>query len=239
MAILNGLNIRKGLEFEEVTVHDIFLPNLDPQGDKIVLEIYVKGWDGFILDNPSQNKEEIFGNEEGIAYITKKIPHKISDNLTAYVSDCYMAYIDEKTNDVICEKSIEIEFVNSEKLDIPNYCKNVMLAQNFCGKYEDQEIKFSFVGFGGFSMEDYAELHNMVIFSKMHMLDFFIFYKGILSSIGFFLTGLFEEDVKQQKEYLTLTEYNELIKECRKHRRMVNKELSQLGSDFEGDREEF
>jgi hypothetical protein len=108
-----------------------------------------------------------------------------------------------------------------------------MEAQAFTGNYESPDIKYSFSGFGNFSMGDYAEMHNLIVYSRMHMLDFFIFYKGILSSVGFFLSGLFENDIKQQKEYLDLKEYNALIKECKKHRKVIAKKLAELGEDFE------
>jgi hypothetical protein len=71
----------------------------------------------------------------------------------------------------------------------------------------------------------------------MHTLDFFIFYKGVLSSIGFFLSGLYENDIKQQTEYLKEEEAILLIKECRKHRRFVAKKIAELGADFEDEHE--
>lgn len=234
---LNGLNIRKGLELEEVTVADIFLPNTKSQGNKIALEISEKGWDVFLKENKEATCDNIFDKDGGIMYLTEKIPYQVNSTLTAYVYECYVSYL-EKNSSVTSEKNIEIDFVNTERLNIRDFCRNIMEAQAFAGNYESPDIKYSFAGFGDFSMSEYAELHNLVVFSRLHMLDFFIFYKGILSSVGFFLSGLFENDIKQQKEYLTLKEYNALIKECKNHRRIIAKKIAEFGDDFEEGREE-
>lgn len=233
---LNGLNIRKGLELEEVKVADIFLPNIKPEGDKIALEISDKGWKQYLAEHRDKDAGSILGKDGGILYMSDKMPYKINDSLTAYVYDCYAAYSDERNpNNVITEKTTEIDFVNTEKLNMRDFCRNVMEAQAFTGNYESPDIKYSFAGFGDFAMSEYADMHNLVVFSRLHMLDFFIFYKGVLSSIGFFLSGLFENDIKQQKEYLDLKQYNALVKECKKHRRVIAKKISEIGDDFEND----
>jgi hypothetical protein len=232
---LNGLNIRKGLELkEEVKVSDIFKESTEEEGNKKAVEIYNLGWDEFIKKYPNENVESIFGKDDAILYISPKVSHQINDNLIAYIYDSYIVFIDDDKK-IKSDKHVEIEFVNTEMLDFQMFCRNVMDAQAFSGNYEMPDIKYSFIGTGNFSMSEYAEVHNLVIYSRMHMLDFFIFYKNVLSSIGYFLSGLFEDDIKQQKEYLEKRQYNSLLKECKKQRVNVVKRMEELGGDFYGE----
>ena len=89
--------------------------------------------------------------------------------------------------------------------------------------HEKRYFKYRFVGMGDFNMYDYIEAHPLASHSNMHFLDFFLFHKKVLSSIGFFIAGLCENDINSQREYLTDKEYQEILTESKRQWNAVKK----------------
>lgn len=220
---LDSLNIRKGLELE-VSVADIFAINTSVKGDILAKEICDVGWEIYATINPESFKKISYSG--GVIYNTQKQVIKISNTLMAYVYDSYIVDIEfEQESDkpiVIAEKSTEIEFLNTEILDFDQFCMNIMLAQSFTGKYKPSFFKFSFYGYGNFTMNEYAEVHRMVSLSNVHTLNFFIKYKNIISAIGCFVNGLHRNDIIRQREYLTSKEFATLLNEAEKQYDFLN-----------------
>jgi len=213
MNSLDSLNIRKGLELG-VDVADIFKINTEAKGDIKAKEICEVGWDRYQLDNP--DSFDYISKADGIIYSSKKEEIVISDTLIAYVFHSYLVDIDisEEEPEVITDISIDIEFLNTEILDFDQFCENIMLAQNFTGKYDKSIFKFSFYGYGDFSLEDYLYVHRLVVVSNLHALNFFITHKKVLSGIGSLVTGLYRSDILRQREYLTNSELMSLLDEA-------------------------
>jgi hypothetical protein len=212
---LDSLNIRKGLELE-VDVADIFAINISASGDILTKEICDLGWDVYSTINPELSKRAIEGG--GLMYTSQKIPVKISDSLIAYVYDSYLidasGELESDNVEVLIDVSKEIEFLNTKILDFDQFCINVMQAQSFTGKYKIPIFKFSFYGYGNFSINNYVEVHKMVVLSNIHTLNFFIEYKNVISGISCFLNGLHRNDIIRQREYLTSKEYASLLNEA-------------------------
>jgi hypothetical protein len=218
--IPNSLNIRKALELE-VPVTEIFRIDVSPQGNDIAMRAYEDGLEKFIKKNGDSEISPVAS--DGAMYSTAKTKHRVNDLLDAYVYDSYLIYPDKDNGNLLStDKTTEIEFLSTKILDINEFCKNVMDAQAFSGLHEKNIFKYSFIGTGSFSMADYSELHVMASQSRMHFIDFFIFHKNILSSISFFISGLCENDINSQKEYLTEDELKERIKEARRQKKLVS-----------------
>jgi hypothetical protein len=225
--VLDSLNIRKGLELE-ISIEDIFKINIEPEGEIAALDIYVNGWDD--VKYKYKSIDNLITNDvDGIIYNTKKEVFNLSNNLKAFVFDSYMICRgEENEEDLQCDKFTEIEFLNTEIIDYNTYCRNVMSAQYFTGKYREPEFKYKFIGVGDFNMADYSESHNTIVHSNLHMLEMFVYHKNVLSSIGFFISGIFDEDVKRQKEYLTEKEYKSLMRESKKQRRVMEEIIKKM-----------
>ena len=233
---LNSLNIRKGLELEEVEVVDIFKPHKQPIGNPEAEMIHKIGWSTYVKKHKNNPTIEQVKEEGGIIYFTEKTEYVVTNNMKAYVYDCYMIFADEENENTISSSfNTEIQFISDKTLNFNEFCTNTMEAQAFCGNYEFTGIKYSFVGHGDFTIQDYSGTHNMIIFSRIHMLDFYILYKNVLSSIGYFVSGLFEEDILQQKEYLTDKEYKSLMRECKKQKKIVIENFNNSRKDSEND----
>ena len=215
MSNLNSLNIRKGLELE-VDVVDIFAVNTSESGDKLTKEIYDIGWKEYSIINAESWKKII--QSGGTIYNSEKETIKLSDTLIAYVFDSYLidiSFPDElNTPNVYIDKSKEIEFLNTEILDFDQFCINIMQAQSFTGKYKHSDFKFSFYGYGNFSMLEYVDIHKIVTMSNLHTLSFFLKYKNVISGISCFLNGLHRNDIVRQREYLTSKEFATLLNEA-------------------------
>jgi hypothetical protein len=229
---LNALNIRSGLELE-VPVCDIFNTNVAPEGNILAKQCYLE-------DNTAKKEfhdqiNSILTKEQIITYADLKIPHKINDSLTCYVFDSYFVFKDELgTGKIETEKNIELLFVNSEMLDFESFCSNVMAAQSFTGNFEKPQFNHHFIGVGDFDFDDYIPIHNLVAHSSLNMINFYVFYKKVLSSIGYFVCGLYENDVKDQKKYLTDQEYKSLMSLAKRQKReLMNSFKKVVDSDFE------
>lgn len=210
---LDSLNIRKGLELG-IEVADIFRISTETKGDIIAKEICEVGWQKYQLDNPESF--DYISKCNGLIYTSKKEEIKISDNLIAYVFNSYLVDIDTSDDEpeVIADICNEIEFLNTEILNFDQFCENFMLAQSFTGKYEKSIFKFSFYGYGDFTLEEYLYTHRMIVVSNLHALNFFITHKKILSGIGSLVTGLYRSDILRQREYLTSAELMSLLDEA-------------------------
>lgn len=217
--IPNSLNIRKAIELE-VPVTEILRVDVAPQGDPIAMNAHEDGVEAFFSKNVEA--KNLITAEDGIMYSTAKTIHKINDSLDAYVYDSYLLYPSEDDDGTICsDKKTEIDFLNKKILDLDEFCRNVMEAQAFSGFHEKNMFKYSFVGIGNFTMSDYVELHRLASHSNIHFIDFFVFHKKVLSSINFFLSGLCENDINSQKEYLTEKEFKARIEEARKQKSLM------------------
>lgn len=207
--VLSGIEIRSALELE-VPVSDIFSVNIAPEGN-----ILAK----YFHDSENKKDKKLFqevcdtiDKNEFINYTDIKIINKLSNDLNCYVYDSYFVFEDEFNNNKIkVEKTTELMFVNTEYLNFDQFCNNFMLAQSFTGNFKKPEFNFPFIGVGNFDLEDYIPLHNLAAFSNINLINFYVYHKNILSSIGYFICGLFENDIKDQKKYITDQEYKSLI----------------------------
>lgn len=207
--ILTGINIRSGLELD-IPVSEIFNVNVAPDGNPLAKKCFNP--DGEINIQMSKELKKALSKNDCIFYSDLKIPHKITDTLVCYVFDSYFVFEDDSAPGKIqAEKNVELLFVNKEILNLENFCKNIMEAQAFTGSFEKQQTHHQFMGVGSFSLDDYLPLGELISQSNLDLLNFYVFYKKILSSIGYFVFGLFENDVKNQKKYLTESEYKNLM----------------------------
>jgi hypothetical protein len=224
---LNGLKIRKAIELE-VPVEQIFKIDTIEEGDIAAKEIFE---DNINHTSEIENLEEIFGNDSFIFYTSSKKEHKINDNLKAYTYEMYMSHLQEENininSKIINEKSVEVQFLSTKVLNYAEFMQNIMDAQMFLGKYEKCFFRRRFSGIGNFNMEDYVENHSLISFSSLHLLDFFIKDSNIYSTIGQLVTAGYEQDIKDQKEYLTEEEYYRMLDTVKKH-----KSLIRLGINF-------
>jgi hypothetical protein len=221
--IPNSLNIRKALELE-VPISEVFRIDTSPQGNKIAMDAHEEGVENFLIKNT--RAIDTITAEDGVMYSTTKTIHKINESLDAYVYDSYLIYPNEDDGGKLyTDKTTEIDFLNNKMLSVDEFCRNVMDAQAFSGFHKKNIFKYSFVGIGNFTMSEYAELHQMATQSNVHFIDFFVFHKNVLSSINFFLSGLCENDINSQKEYLTEKELSDRIEEAKKQRKLMS-ELS-------------
>jgi hypothetical protein len=215
MNTLDSLNIRKGLELE-IPVRDIFAIRTSAAGDILAKEICDLGWQVYSTINPASSKK--VAESGGTMYSSEKKVFKISESLSAYVFNSYIVDVEfdeeNQKDDAITNVSTEIEFLNTEILDFDQFCFNVMQAQSFAGKYDNPLFRFSFYGYGNFSLENYIDIHKMVSLSNVHTLNFFIKYKNVISGISAFLNGLHRNDIIRQREYLTSKEFAKLLNEA-------------------------
>lgn len=227
MKHLDSLNIRKGLELE-VPVKDIFAIKTEHTGDILAKEICDLGWEAYSKINYESSKR--VAESGGTIYSSEKKAFKISESLTAYVYKCYIVDVqfDEENDkyDAITSVSDEIDFLNTEILDFDQFCFNIMQAQSFSGKYNNPLFKFSFYGYGEFSLADYIGIHKMVALSNIHTLNFFIKYQNILSGISAFLNGLHRNDILRQREYLTSKEFAVLLNEAEMQFELISSYIS-------------
>ena len=212
---LDSLNIRKGLELD-VDVADIFAIKTSSAGEILAKEICDLGWEMYSTINPDSFQTII--NSGGIIYNSEKKAVKISESLIAYVYDSYLVDTNFENGaggpDVFTNISKEIEFLNTEILDFDQFCVNIMEAQSFTGKYKPSIFKFSFYGYGEFSMNDFLEVHKMVYLSNMHTMNFYLKHKNVVSGISCFLNGFHRNDIIKQREYLTTKELSSLLDEA-------------------------
>lgn len=147
-----------------------------------------------------------------MTYSDLKIPHKINETLTCYIFDSYFVYEDEFDDCKIeFEKNVELLFINNEKLDLETFCQNIMDAQAFSGNFEKPNFNYHFMGTGSFTFEEYMDFHNIIAHSSLNMINFYVFYKKVLSSIGYFVCGLYENDIRDQRKYLTDQEFKNML----------------------------
>jgi hypothetical protein len=225
--IFNGLNIRKGLEME-IPVSKIFKVNTESDGNILAMDIFVneiedvknlKKTDLKILEQSKDNE---------VCYVTKSEYFKLNNNLDAYVREIYIANLEfkeeEKTDipKIEYSKFIEIDFVNTEKLDFQSFLKNIMKAQEFSGAYKN-DFNFRFIGIGDFGLEEYLKVNDIILYSNMELLNFFIFDNKILCSIGNLLIANYKKDIEEQKTYLTEEEYPKLINMVDQHKSIIKK----------------
>ena len=236
---LNALNIRKGIELN-VPIEDIFKNSLEPSGNILAKEIYEKGWSHFSKQYHNNITEVFEKGEYILMYNDKKTMHKISDTLTAYVYDYYIISEDEYTpRKVIADKNIEIEFVNTKLLDYFDFCRNIMDAQSFSGNYVNQQIKYKFIGIGDFCVHEYSDSNYLIAHSAVHLGYFYIFYKNILVSVTNLISGAYERDIIEQKEYLNDKEYKSLLREQKKEYKLMEKAIREFEQQMNDDNDDY
>ena len=230
MKRLSTLNIRKGLELE-VPIEDIFKIESEADGDIMAMRICLEGWHE-IPELKNKTYDDIFDTDDTIMYSTNRKKHKLNSSLVAYVRETYIAsleYPEEKIVKLDTEEFTEIDFVNTKRVGHRSFLKNIMKAQEFTGQFDVSKFKQRFIGFGTLAMNQFIESYNIISYSNVHLLDFYIFSDdNILSSIGDFLLANYVKDIEQQKEYYTTEEYNNLIEQAEKHRKTVGSEIEKL-----------
>ena len=214
--ILTGINIRSGLELE-IPVDEIFNVKIAPEGN-IIAKIYFESQK---KDKKLQKEiRDHFEKDQFISYSDIKIAQKINESLVCYVFDSYFIYEDErKNNSIVAEKNTELLFVNTELLNFETFCANFMAAHSFSGNFARPEFNYPFIGVGNFDLEEYLPLHPMCCYSNLNLVNFFIYHRNILSSIGYFICGLFENDIKEQRKYINDQEYKQLLSMVKKHKK--------------------
>lgn len=232
MEHLTGINIRIALQELDIPVKDVIKVNTEARGDERLHELFQEGNKKTFLKYP--DLERLIDENDIMVYSEKKTGHKLNETLTAYVFNSYSAYRNfSRGHKIITEKTLEIEFVNSEMLNFDSYCHNLMTAQAFTGNYSTPIFLYPFIGIGNFSLEDYVNIHQIVINSNFNMNYFFVYYKKILSSIDNFLGVNYETDIRSQQKYLNEKEYRSIMKTLKSQRHLV---ASQMGDDnFFGD----
>lgn len=220
---LSGLNIRKALELE-ISVEDIFQLTTDEEGDIAAREIYDED---ITHTSEIENIEEIFGESPVLFYSTEKEEIIINDNLKAYKYDFYLTSLEKETIDedgtVLSEKSTEIIFLNTKVLNYHEFLRNIMDAHSYLGQFPKNLFKRKFIGIGSFKMEEYALSHTMTLFADVHLLDFYIQDSNLVSTISKIITADYENDINEQKEYLTEEEYSGLLNTVKKHKNLISK----------------
>lgn len=206
--ILTGLNIRSGLELD-VPVKDIFKITIEPEGNILAKK--------FIESKNKKDKKLLaevnahFEKEQFLNYSDIKIIHQINDSLICYTYDSYFIYEDDQTNNQIdYEKNLELIFINTELLNFEKFCENLMAAQSFAGNFSKPEFNHPFMGVGNFDLQDYIPLHPLISHSSINLINFYVYHRNILSSIGYFICGLFENDIREQKKYISDYEFRQL-----------------------------
>lgn len=217
MEHLNSINIRSGIEID-IPVSEIFNLSLAPKGNHHIKELWVNGTSSLLVNS---KLEDSIDKEHFVKYEDNKTYHKINDSMYALVFDSYIAYRHSDTDIIKCDKNIDIEFVNTKILDLDSYCANLMIAQEFSGQWKTPIFLYYFLGVGSFSFEDYIGVHPMVANSNCNMLQFYIYFKKIMTSIDGLLHASYENDIKSQKKYLTDKEFKSLIRMVKKQRRYI------------------
>jgi hypothetical protein len=234
MNSLDSLNIRKGLELE-VPVADIFLRNTSASGEILAKEICELGWQAYSIINPSLSKRVI--DSGGTIYDSEKKKIKISESLIVYVYNSYVVDIEYNEeidkDEAVTYVTTEMEFVNTEILDFNHFCVNVMQAQSFTGKYDAPIFKFSFYGYGNFSMDEYVDSHRIISVSNIHTLNFFVKHNNVVSGISCFLNGLHRNDIIRQREYLTSKEFATLLNDAEMQFELVSSIISKSSENPE------
>ncbi len=223
MEHLTGINIRTGMEELSIPVSDIFKVNLDPEGDGRIKELHTNGVLKTLNKFPGL-KTELEEDKIGF-YSDKKTPHVLNDTLTAYIFDAYMAHKDE-AGKIICRRYIDIQFINTQALDINMFCRNLMAAQSFAGNYEVPEFLYSFIGLGKFTFQEFAPMHPLVMNSHCNFMHFFVYYHKIISGIYHISSARYLVDLETQKMYLTDKKYKSLKRLYKKQRAMFDDALN-------------
>ncbi len=205
----------------------------DPKGDERIKELYQEGNKKTFAKYP--DLESFIDENDFIQCGDKKTIHKLNSTLTAYVYDIYSTYRNfSRGQKIVTEKTLEIEFVNSEALDFDSYCENIMTAQAFSGNYSTPIFLYPFIGIGSFSLDEYAYIHQLVCNSNLNMSFFFLYYKKILSSIDSFLGVNYEDDVRAQRKYLNEKEYRSIMRTLKNQRQMIAAQMAE-DDEFFGD----
>jgi hypothetical protein len=226
MEHLTGINIRIGIEELNLSIEEIFKPKTEQQGDERLKFFYEEG-KSFLIKHPDL-KDEINANQICIFSETKQ-PYKLTETLTAYVYDTYVAYSNKSNNNkIVCEKTVDIEFYNSAQLSFNEYCFNLMTAQAFSGNYEHPFYMYHFIGIGDFSLEEYASIHQLVVNTNCNMVYFFLYYKNVLASVENFITAGYEDDIKKQRKYLNDKEYRGVMKLLKGQRKLISAQMGDM-----------
>lgn len=215
--LLTGINIRSALELN-IPINDVFKVNVAPEGNPVAKDFY------YSHDKKSMINEilPLFDGEEYMAYSDIKIPQSINDSLKCYIYNDYFIYKnDYDSKEFKCEKSFELIFVNTEVLSFDKFCENIMEAQAFSGNFEKNNFNHHFIGVGDFDLEDYLPINNLIANSNLNLIKFYVYHKKVMSSIGYFICGLFEKDVRDQRKYLSDSEYRDMIKLVRTHKKNI------------------
>lgn len=217
MKHLDSLNIRKGIELD-IPITEIFKIETEITGDVLARDIYQIGVSKFFADNPEIDKSFLL--EGGLFFTTKKKEHTISGSLKAYVFDSYLIDLepfDDESSEIIASYFVEIQFLNTKILNFDEFCQNLMMAQRFSGQFNDSIFKHDFFGYGTFTMDEFHSIQKLANATCIHMVNFFIKHKNILSGISSFMMGLYRNDIMKQREYFTPAEFTALLDEAEGH----------------------
>jgi len=219
---LTGINIRKGLELD-ILPEDIFSLKEQSTGD-----IRVKHF--FENQKAKKNQDQGFlktaKNNEVHEYKEFVSTHKINSTLNVNVyNEYHLIYNRFKKENFSCSLIQDLYFYNINTLCFEDFCLNLMSPQAFTGCFKQQNLQYIFAGHGEFDISYAASIFPLAIAGNLTLSHFFIYYKGILTSIDNIISGEVEIDLHEQKEYFNEKEFllirNELTKQKQDIREMI------------------
>lgn len=223
MQHLTGINIRSGLELE-VPLGDILSLNKESIGD-----IRAK----FFFENEKNgNKQDVdllkCLKAEGLLQYKEFIVEKdLNSSLKVAIYNEYSI-----TYNIFSKKryhsnvSTELVFYNTEQLSFEDFCFNLMTAQAFSGNFPQLNFQHYFIGIGSFKMDAAASVFPLAVAGNLSLSFFFLFDKGILSTVENIITGTIDDDLEAQKDYLDPKEYKLIKNNLKKYKKEVEKLLN-------------
>ncbi len=223
MKQLTGINIRKGLEIE-IPIKDIFKPNIQNSGDKRAKSIYENHF--FKNENDDIIKELI--KNEFFEYYEFLSDAQIGKSLSVSIFNNFkITHTKFQKERIVSECNPNLTFYNTEKLSFADFCFNLMSAQAFSGNFKTN-LTHQFTGIGDFEIEMAAQIFPLAIAGNLSLDYFFIYYKGILTTIPNLISAQFEKDLKQQKSYLENKEYRNLLNELKEHQELISEIINNI-----------
>lgn len=221
MKQLTGINIRSGLELE-VPVEDIFMPDLSSSGDVRVKNFFGTS-EGVLKIKKTDDEFFDFLKKEKIATYREYIStQQLDTNLKVSIfSEHQIIYNRLSKNNLEKHLSTSLVFYNTEIISLEDFCFNFMNAQAFTGNFKQTEIQNSFVGIGDFGISEIAPFFPLAMAGNLNLEYFFIYHKGILSSVENIIMGRIDQDLESQKSYVSKKEYNLILKELEEQKKEI------------------
>lgn len=224
MQHLTGKNIRSGLELE-VSLEDILRLSKESIGDIRVKMFFEKEKNS---EKQDDNFLKLVKKHELIEYKEFLIEEQLDPTLKVAIYNQYsLTYNRFSKRQFQCVLTTELVFYNTEELSFEDFCFNLMTAQAFSGNFPQLNFQHYFIGIGNFDINSAASIFPLAVAGNLSLSFFFIFYKGILSSLENIITGTIDNDLESQKDYLNENEYKLIKNDLKKHQREIQKLLEE------------